>query len=97
MFIFSLLISFDYHSENFASPKVFFEVRHDGKCVGKEQIRHLTFVDSLCPLILFFLNFFYFLFIFWLCWVFIAARGLSLVVLCRLLIAVASLVVDHGL
>ena len=57
VFIFSLLISFDYHSENFASPKVFFEVRHDGKCVGKEQIRHFTFVDSLCPLILFFLKF----------------------------------------
>ena len=54
--------------------------------------------------------FFYYLFIlfiyFWLCWVFVAARGLSLVggergllfiVVCRLLIAVASLVAEHGL
>ena len=40
---------------------------------------------------------------FWLCWVFVAARGLSLVAVsgaalcCGLLIAVASLVVEHGL
>ena len=60
---------------------------------------------------LFFLFFFlihlFILFIyFWLGWVSVAARGLSLVVasggllfivVCRLLIAVASLVVEHGL
>ena len=43
---------------------------------------------------------------FWLCWVFIAAHGLSLVVerrsrslalVCRLLVAVASLVAEHRL
>ena len=43
---------------------------------------------------------------FWLCWIFVAACGLSLVVvsggllfvvMCRLLIAVASLVSEHGL
>ena len=42
----------------------------------------------------------------WLCWVFVAAHGLSLTaasgghspaVVCRLLIAMASLVVEHGL
>ena len=46
-----------------------------------------------------------FLFSFWLCWVFIAARafsscgeqGLLFVVVCGLLIAVASLVVEHEL
>ena len=47
-------------------------------------------------------NFIYF----WLCWVFIAAHRLSLVVMskdcslvavCRLLITVASLVAEHGL
>ena len=46
------------------------------------------------------------IYLFWLCWVFIAARGLylvaasggySLVVVCRLLIALASLIVGHGL
>ena len=44
--------------------------------------------------------------VFWLCWVLIAARGLSLVAasggysfvaVCRLLIAVASLVAEHKL
>ena len=34
---------------------------------------------------------------FWLHWVFIAACGLPLVVVPRLLIAVASLVAEHGL
>ena len=47
-----------------------------------------------------------FFFFFWLCWVFVAARGLSLVAASRgllfvavrrLLIAVASLVAEHGL
>ena len=54
-------------------------------------------------------NFFFlinvFIYYFWLCWVFIAARGLSLVVASRgysvavrgLLTAVASLVVEHRL
>ena len=55
---------------------------------------------------LFFLIYLFYLFYFWLNWVFIAARGLSLVVasrglpfvaVCRLLIAVASLVAEHGL
>ena len=36
-------------------------------------------------------------FVFWLCWVFVAARRLSLVEVSRLLIAVASLVAEHGL
>ena len=34
---------------------------------------------------------------FWLCWVFITAHGLSLVVVHGLLIVVASLVVEHRL
>ena len=33
----------------------------------------------------------------WLCWDFVAAQGLSPVVMLRLLIVVASLVVEHGL
>ena len=53
----------------------------------------------------YFLNFIY-LFIYWLRWVFAAARGLSLVAasgrllfiaVCGLLLAVASLVAEHGL
>ena len=43
-----------------------------------------------------FIYFIYFL-NFWLRWVFVAARGLSLVVAHGLLIAVASLVVEHRL
>ena len=51
-------------------------------------------------------DFFYDLFIFWLWWVFVAARGLSLVaesraysavVVHRLSIELASLVAEHGL
>ena len=54
----------------------------------------------------YFLKIFIYLFIFWLCWVFVAARRLSLVaasgglcffVVCGLLIAGASLVAEHGL
>ena len=56
----------------------------------------------------YFFKFIYFIiiiFYFWLCWVFIAVSGISLVAasgrlifvaVCRLLIAVASLVVEHG-
>ena len=33
---------------------------------------------------------------FWLCWVFNAACKLSLVVVCRLLTAAASLIAEHG-
>ena len=44
------------------------------------------------------IGFFYFYFFyFWLRWVFVAARGLSLVVVSGLLIAVAPLVVEHRL
>ena len=53
----------------------------------------------------FFKIYLFYLFYFWLCWVFVAAHRLSLVVAsggysslgCRLLIAVASLVEEHGL
>ena len=55
----------------------------------------------------FFLIYLFYFIYFWLCWVFVAARGLSLVVASKgelsfavvrgLLIAVASLVVQHGL
>ena len=34
---------------------------------------------------------------FWLCWVFVALCGLSLVVMCGLLFVVASLVAEHRL
>ena len=39
---------------------------------------------------------FFFFFSFFLCWVFVAAGGLSLVAVHGLLIAVASLVAEHG-
>ena len=39
----------------------------------------------------------FFLIYFWLRWVFVAVRGLSLVAANGLLIAVASLVAEHGL
>ena len=43
-----------------------------------------------------FKNFIYLIYLsFWLCWVFVAARGLSLVAVSGLLIVVASLVVEH--
>ena len=41
--------------------------------------------------------FFFFRLLIWLCWVFIAVCGLSLVAVGRLLIAVLSLVVEYGL
>ena len=55
-----------------------------------------------CPLgtLFYFISFFNFinLFIyFWLRWVFVAAHGLSLVAVRRLLVAVVSLVAEHGL
>ena len=66
---------------------------------------HLFYLSL--SLFLFFFNIFIYLFIyFWLHWVFVAARGLSLVAasrgysslqLCELLITVASLAVEHGL
>ena len=62
-------------------------------------------ISLLCRL--FFLQIIYvFAFYFWLCWVSVAARGLSLIAahggfsltaVCRLLIAVASLVREHRL
>ena len=67
-------------------------------CVGILKSTRITFF--------FLINLFIILFYFWLRWVFIAARGLSLVVAIRgllfvvvrgLLIAVASLVAEHGL
>ena len=40
---------------------------------------------------------FFFIYYFWLCWVFIAVRGLSLAAMNRLLIAMVPLVAEHGL
>ena len=63
-----------------------------------------VFIYLFIYLFLFYL--FIYLFNFWLCWVFVAARGLSLVggeqgrlfvAVSWLLIVVASLVVEHGL
>ena len=45
----------------------------------------------------FFLIYYLFIYLFWLCWVFVAASRLSLVAASGLLIAVASLVAEHGL
>ena len=64
---------------------------------------YLLYDSHLYNLFFFFLNLFIY---FWLCWVFVAAHGLSLVggergllfiAVRRLLIAVASLVAEHGL
>ena len=41
--------------------------------------------------------FIYLLFLFWLCWIFVAVRGLSLVAVCGLLVVMTSLVAEHGL
>ena len=66
--------------------------------VSLVTIYHLTKFKMRCDENFYFVNFIYF----WLCWVFVAAHGLSLVVasrghslvvVCRLLIAVAFLVV----
>ena len=64
-----------------------------------------TYIESRIFKAFFFSNLFYLIY-FWLCWVFVAARGLFsscreqgllFVVVRRLLIAVASLVAEHGL
>ena len=44
-----------------------------------------------------FFKFIYFCVIFWLCWVFIVVHRISLLAVCRLLIAVASLAAEHRL
>ena len=63
-------------------------------------------LEHVSVIISFFFFFFFYLFIFWLHWVFLAARGLFsscgesgllLVAACGLLIAVASLAVEHRL
>ena len=63
-------------------------------------------ISKVCFKLFFILFYFYLFFIFGCFWVFIAAcglfsgcdeQGLPPVVVCRLLIAVASLVVEHGL
>ena len=79
--------------------------------VGFHRVSNLKIVKGLrdCQVVpavfLFLLRFlkkiylFYFIlyFVFWLCWVFIAAHGLSLVEVRRLLIVVASLAGEHEL
>ena len=64
-------------------------------------------VATIMQILLFLINLFIYLFIyFWLCWVFVAVRGLFsscgeqgllFVVVCGLFTAVASLVAEHGL
>ena len=85
--------------------------RSQKESVSAFEISYYTFQypnwasDSFVPCFLFFFFNFY-LFYFWLHWVFIAARGLFsgcgewgllFVAVRRLLIVVASLVVEHGL
>ena len=61
-------------------------------CLGIVFLEQITFIY------LFIFNKFIYLFIyFWLQWVFVAAQGLSLAAVSVLLIAVASLVAEHGL
>ena len=54
-------------------------------------------LNMLLSISLYFLKFIYLFVTFWLCWVFIAVHGISLLVVCRLLIAVASLIAEHEL
>ena len=54
---------------------------------------YLSFLKKIFKVYLFIYLFIYF----WLCWVFVAAHRLSLVTVCRLLIALASLVAEHSL
>ena len=65
-----------------------------------------SFLFYSVPFFKMFYLFYFTYFYFWLCWVFVAVRGLSsscgergllFVVVRRLLIAVASLVAEHGL
>ena len=55
------------------------------------------FLRSWVLAFIYFLKFIYLFVCFWLHWVFVAARGLSLVAARGFLIAVASLVAEHGL
>ena len=88
------------HLHHVWSYKVLYVLRD--LCLVSNFIFHYE-MHIICPI----LNLFIYLFIyFWLRWVFVAARGLFsncgeqgllFVAVCRLLIAVASLVVEHWL
>ena len=82
----------------------FKEFREKKMIIPAKHFQYFKLLDLL-DILFFNINLFIYLFIYWLCWVFVAAHGLSLVVASRgysvavrgLLIAVASLVADHGL
>ena len=63
---------------------------------GVLEQSHVTFSGELCTFFFFFKGTL-FIYLFWLCWVFASVRGLSLVAVRGLLIAVASLVAEHRL
>ena len=65
---------------------------HGSQRVGHDWVTELNWLTLLYDFVLF-LIFIYF----WLCWIVTAERGLSLVTVCRLLIAVALLVAKHRL
>ena len=76
-----------------------------GVAKAEKRLEHFYVTHHLSILLSFFLNIYLFIYL-WLRWVFVAACGLSLVATSegysfvavhRLLIAVASLVVEHGL
>ena len=87
------------------SNRIFLIVLCLGQCFANMYISLLFFLDQVSfskNKIIYIFNLFIYL---WLCWVFVAVRGLSLVagsgllfvVVHGLLIAVASLVAEHGL
>ena len=67
--------------------------------IGITRKRNRFLWEDIYSLVFLYINLFilFYLFYFWLHWVFIAARSLSLVAVRGLLIAVASLVAEHGL
>ena len=89
----------------FLLPYNFFVQSHTYVCIYNHTLMYVS--KSQCIILyIFFYYYYFFKFIyFWLCWVFTASHGLSLVVasrgyslveVYRLLFAVASLILDHG-
>ena len=78
------------------APSLDQQIQRPFQFVRKPELQHPPRSAKLESVILFF-NVLTFIYLFWLCWVFVAAQGFSLVAALRLLIAVASLVMENRL